>query len=189
MAYLFIVQDNRVKPNTETLLISPFKEIWDRDSSIRKGTAILEFTYIEFMSSSLKSNPYKGYETVRRDQVLRDTIMEPGWQPDDLIRAAIDKVDEFQKDASSNYTLYLSAVRAKEKLQRFLDTCDLNERTRTNALILKPSDVSKALLDMDRVATALNLLQRKVEEDLYETTRQRANKEVSPFAKPELLNR
>ena len=37
MAYLFEVQEKTVIPNTETLLLSPFKEIWERDKSKKKS--------------------------------------------------------------------------------------------------------------------------------------------------------
>ena len=111
--------------------------------------------------------------------------MPPGWQPDDLIQQAIEKVEESQKEASSNYSLYKDALVGKEKLQRFLRECDLDERTKTNALILKPGDVTKTLLEIDKVATSLNSLEKKVEEDLYEAVRMRSNKEISIFAKPE----
>ena len=36
MAFLFVVENGVAKPNTETLLISPFKEIWERDNSDNK---------------------------------------------------------------------------------------------------------------------------------------------------------
>ena len=51
MSYLFIVENNIAKPNTETLLIEPFKTIWERDKTEDKGQAIKEFTFIELMSS------------------------------------------------------------------------------------------------------------------------------------------
>lgn len=189
MAYLFVVEGNRVKPNVETLLVSPFKEIWERDETPKKSKAILEFTYIEFMTSALKSNPYKGYETERRKEILKKDFMGNSWQPDELIEAGINKVNEFQRDGSANYTLYQDALLAKEKLQKFLREFDANERTNSRTLVLKPSDITKGLLDIDKVATSLNSLEKKVEEDLYETVRTRANKEISIFAKPEGLRR
>lgn len=51
MSYLFIVENNIAKPNTETLLIEPFKTIWERDKTKDKEQAIKEFTFIELMSS------------------------------------------------------------------------------------------------------------------------------------------
>ena len=59
MAYLFQINGRAVFPNAETILISPFKDIWERDLSKNKENAIQEFAYIEFMTSMLKSNPYR----------------------------------------------------------------------------------------------------------------------------------
>lgn len=190
MAYLFSVEGNRVKPTTEVLLVPPFKQIWDRDQDPRKSTAILEFTYMEFMTSALKSNPYKGYETEKRKEVLkRDIFNGSDWTPDELILEGISKIEEFQKEGSANYTLYLDAVAAKEKLQTFLRTFSINDRTSSGNLVLKPKDITGSLLDIDKVATSLSGLEKKVEEDLYESVRTRANKEISIFAKPEHLRK
>ena len=38
MAFLFIVSEKSVFPNPETLLISPFKDIWARDKGKKKIT-------------------------------------------------------------------------------------------------------------------------------------------------------
>ena len=54
MSLLFTIESKIVKPYTETLLISPFREIWERDTNAGKFTAIDEFTYIEFMTSVKK---------------------------------------------------------------------------------------------------------------------------------------
>lgn len=193
MAYLFVVSNNRVTPNTETLLIEPFKSIWERDETVRKELAILEFTYIEFMTSGLRTNPYKGYEKDKRMEVLKNDLFRKNgfrnWEQDSLIIEGMNKIEQFQTEASPNYTLYLDAQRAKEELQRFLREFDANERTKSNSLVLKPGDITKGLLDIDKVATSLNSLNKKIEEDLYEEVRTRANKEISMFAKPEFLNR
>lgn len=58
MSHLFTVENNVAIPNTETLLISPFKEVWERDKSKDKGQAIKEFTFVELMSSKKKANPF-----------------------------------------------------------------------------------------------------------------------------------
>ncbi len=75
MAHLFIINDKAVFPNPETLLISPFKDIWDRDRSPGKENAIQEFAYIEFMTSMLKSNPYREYPEAKKDEIIRKDII------------------------------------------------------------------------------------------------------------------
>ena len=59
MAYLFKIEGKAVFPNEETLLIEPFKSIWERDTSKNKEYALEDFAYIEFITSLLKTNPYR----------------------------------------------------------------------------------------------------------------------------------
>ena len=188
-AYLFKIENSRAVPNVETLLIEPFKTIWEKDTTIGKTTAILELTFIEFMSSSMKSNPYKGYEPEKRIEVLKRDFMPPGWEPDDLISQGLERIKEFQTEASPNYTLYKDALVAKEKLQRFLRTFDMTEKTNSGSLVLKPGDVTKSLMDIEKVAVSLDTLEKKIDQELFEEVKTRANKEISIFAKPEHLTR
>ena len=92
MAFLFTVQEKSVFPNTETLLISPFKEIWARDKTQGKELAIEELTYIEFVTSLKKSNPYRQYpEKLKAQKVQEEIIRREDWKPDDLIKKGIDE--------------------------------------------------------------------------------------------------
>ena len=116
MAYLFRVEDRVVKPNDEVLQVPPFNEIWERDKSPNQEIALQEFTFIEFMTSALKTNPYRGYSEDRKAEVIkRDIIRIEGWVPDILVLKGIEKVKEFQREGSESYSLYLSALVAKNK--------------------------------------------------------------------------
>ena len=55
-------------------------------------------------------------------------------------------------------------------------------------MVLKPKDVTAAMLDLDKLVTSLDVLKKKVEEDTFETVKTRANKVISPFANPDSLN-
>lgn len=189
MAYLFKVEDKIVKPTDEVLQIPPFKEIWERDTSKNKEVALQEFTYIEFMTSALKTNPYRGYSDDKKEEVIRkDVIRIEGWEPDLLVKQGMLKVVEFQKEASESYSLYLSAVTAKNKLQDFFNTFNINKTNmKTGAPIYKPRDITSALQDLDKTIVSLQSLEKKVEEDLFESVKIRGQKEISPFADPNIL--
>lgn len=189
MSWLFKIEDRKVFPNEETLLIPPFSQIWERDESPDKWLAIREFAYIEFMTSQLKSNPYKGYsEKVREEKLREDIIKEDTWIPDELVMEAMKKIEEFQTNGSGAYTLLIDTLKAKETLQEFLRSVNLKERTDKGAMVLKPKDVTAAMLDLDKLVTSLDVLKKKVEEDTFETVKTRANKVISPFANPDSLN-
>lgn len=189
MSYLFKIEGNKVYPNDETLLIHPFKDIWERDKSPEKEIAIKELTYIEFMTSQLRTNPYKGYRTERRDEILRkDIIRDDKWEPDATVEEAMKKIEEFQREASPNYKLYLASLKAKENLEDFLLNVDLQSeenKTDKGAMVLKPKDITTALLDVDKVTASLTALFQKIEEEIYEEIKVRAGKKISFFATPE----
>ena len=181
MAFLFELQNSVVKPNTETLLISPYKEIWERDTSVTKEQATKEFTYIELMSSKKKSNPYAGYDEEVRHEKLKELLFEEDWEMDDLIEAALVKTHEFHTEASQTYRYYISTVRAAEKLRDFFDNFDIMETNERGALLYKPSDITRAIYDTDKVLQNLNSMKEKVEQELFEQTKTRGNKQINPF--------
>lgn len=172
MALLFIIEGKIVKPHPETLLVPPFKQIWERDKSEGKEHALKDFTYIEFMSSRLKSNPYKGYTPDKRKlKIIEDCILDDKWKEDDLVKEGIRKCEEFQKKASSNYSLLMDTLKAKENLQQFFRFVDLKERNDKGAPVYKPKEITTAMYDVDKLATSLANLEKKVEEELYDSVK------------------
>jgi hypothetical protein len=189
MAFLFEINEKVAFPNAETLLISPFKEIWERDKSKGKENALEEFAYIEFMTSMKKSNPYRQYPEDKKEAVIIEAVItQEDWEADELIKAAMDKIVQFQKEASTTYNFYMSAKTAAEKMQDFFNTVDINERGgKFETPIWKPKDITSALNDTEKVLSNLKALEKKVEEELFEETKNRSNKEISPFADPNSL--
>lgn len=183
MAYLFIVENNVAKPNTEVLLLEPFKTIWERDESENKSQAIKEFTFIEFMTSKKKTNPYAGLPDEDRLIVLNKAIMkDEEYQFDSQIEIAMSKIIEMQKEYSPTYSYYEAAKIASEKMKSFFLEFDINERNERNGNpIYKPSDITRALNETDKVLQNLNSMKEKVEQELFDTTKTRGNKQINPF--------
>lgn len=185
MSVLFKVQGKIVIPNTETLLIEPFKTIWDRDESEDKENAMFEFKYIEFMMSQKKTNPFAGYpEEKRHIAILDNQEIQTDWQPDEQVKKGMDWFDEFQEEASETYNYYKSVRAAAEKMQGFFNTFSIGERNeRTGNPIYKPRDITTAMSDTEKVLTNLDSIKKKVQEELFESTRKKGDKTISPFAK------
>lgn len=183
MAYLFVLENTIAKPNVETLLISPFKEIWDRDTTKDKTQAIKEFTYIELITSKKKSNPYSGYpENIIGTKIKEMLKLPDSWQPDELIKQGIEKVEEFNKEASPTYLVYRDALRTAEKTRKFLVDIDLSEvNERTGNKIYKPKDVTSALIDTEKIVQTLHSLREKVEQEMFDSVKTRGNKNINPL--------
>lgn len=191
MAYLFEVVNKIVVPTDEVLQVPPFKEIWERDKSPKKEVAIQEFTYMEFMTSSLATNPYRGYSEDKKEAVIRkDVIKEKNWKPDKLIEEGMEKIITLQTEGSSTYSLYMSAIKAKDKLESFFNNFDMEEKNeRSGNPIYKPRDITIAIQDLDKTIMSLKSLEKKVEEDLFEVAKIRGQKKISDFANPDTINR
>lgn len=182
MAFLFVVENNVAKPNTETLLISPFKEIWERDSSKDKKQATKEFTFIELMTSKKKSNPFAGYSDEDRFKRLRDMLFTPDWTPDMEVEIALVKMKDFQTEASPTYKYYIDNLETAEKTRAFLKSIDLSEKNfKTGNPLYKPRDVTSAIGDSEKIIQALAMMKEKVEQELFDSIKTKGNKTINPF--------
>lgn len=183
MAYLFEIENNIAKPTTEALLIEPYKSIWERDTNRDKSRAIKEFTYIEFMVSKKKTNPYAGYDENRRKEELKKVLNLPeDWEEDIHIRNSMKKLDDFQTEASPSYTFLLAAETAANKLKDFFNSFDMNERNpRTGVPIFSPKSISSSINDAEQNIRTLHNIREKVEQELFEATKTRNNRDINPF--------
>lgn len=189
MSLLFTIENKIVRPYTETLLISPFREIWERDKNPGKFTAVDEFTYIEFMTSVKKSNPYKGYEEGERHKRIAIAIMKhEEYEPDELVLQGMQVLLDFQASASVTYNYYMSVKKAIYKVQTFFNNFDLNEKNEKTGLpIYKPKDITMSATDTEKVLQNLASLQEKVDNELFETVKLKGQKTVSIFSNPDTL--
>jgi len=190
MAYLFEIKDRSVYPYPEVLLVSPFKEIWNRDRSQKKERALEEFAYIEFLTSKLKSNPYKGYpDGVRASKIVLDIMKSKDWKPDSKVKEGIKVVEGFQKEASPTLSYFLAVSKVTENLKQFFDTVDISEKNeKTGNPLYKPKDITSAVNDSSKNITELNSLKKKVEEELFDAVKTKAGKTISAFAKLNSFN-
>jgi len=180
MAYLFNIEGNIAKPNTETLLISPFKEIWERDKSKDKHVALREFTFLELMTSKKKSNPYAGYSDEIRFEKLKEYLFDSKWKLDGLLEKGLIVINEFQTEASPTYQYYISSLEAAEKTRNFLKNIDLNEKNgKTGNPLYKPKDVTSAIIDTEKIIQTLALLKEKVEQELFDQVKTKGNKQIN----------
>lgn len=189
MAFLFEVNGRSVFPNPETLLISPYKEIWARDTDVNKEFALEEMAYIEFMGSMKKSNPFSGYDASIRGEKVRDAVITTAnWSPDTLVIQGIKRLEKLQTEASVSYSFLMAARKAAETIKDFFNTVDLNERNeKSGTPIYKPKDVTSAINDAEKIIQNLDAIQKKVEQDMYESTKTKADKQISAFANPDSL--
>jgi len=189
MAYLFQVLGQTVTPNTETLLLYPFNKIWERDRSKNKSVARSEFAYIEFMSSQLKSNPFRNYKADKKEaKIIQAAIKQKNWQPDTLVKIGIEAIKSFQKEASTIYRLYLASKRAVEETEAFLNSFSYEEiNEKSGAQLYKPKDILAIVKTLNDSLQTLMDMEDKVQQELFEVIKNKGGKTVSSFANPDIL--
>jgi hypothetical protein len=180
---IFKIENKIVQPTTEVLLISPFKEIWEQDKTKNKTEALQHFAYIEFLCSPKKSNPYFGYTTkeIRDVKIKMDVYKDKDYILPKLVEEGIEKYKEFLNNASFNYSYFMSARGAAEKIKNFFDTFNMNERNKSGVPIYKPREITSAIIDSEATLQKLESLQKKIEQELLEQTKNKRNKEINYF--------
>lgn len=181
MAFLFTIQNFVATPNIETLLISPFKEIWERDMSKNKEIATKEFTYIELYTSKKKSNPYAGYSSDIREKKLKEMLFKKGVEFDSLVNEAIVAIEVLQKEASPTYSYYTSSLEAAQKMKDFLNSFDINEVNEKGVRTFKPNEIIMAISNTPKLLESLNSIKDKVEQELFNITKTKSNKQTNYF--------
>ena len=180
---LFTIEGNTVKPTKEILLIYPFSEIWDRDSDIKKVTAMQQFKYIEFMCSPKKTNPFRGYEKEKKEQKVIENVFgkEAVYKPDNLVKMAMEQYLEFFYNASPSLAYLEDARGAANMTRQFLSEVDLSSETKAGYPKYKPKDITSALVDTLNVLKTLDALEEKVQQELFENTKTKNNREINMF--------
>ena len=186
MSYLFIIENKKVTPNPETLLIEPFSKIWERDKSEYKQYAIEDLSFIEFVTSFKESNPYRQYpEDTKHSVVKKEIITRKDWVKDELILEGIEKVKIFQTEGSTVYLNYLAVKKAREKVIKFLDTFDINKvNPKTLNPLYKLKDINDAMSGLNKITEDIKKWEKLLKDDFKNTNRVKAGKKITIFADP-----
>lgn len=181
---MFILENNIVKPTTETLLIKEFLNIWEQDKSVKKEKALYNLAYIFFLVNPTKLNPFYGYsEKDRGVKILQHLkIKDVDILPNRLLNPAIKFYKEYWENISPAKAYYDSSLKAAEQLQKFFNKLDIHKvNAKTGNPLYKPAEITKALRETEDVLKTLLSLKNKVEEQSFENVKTKANRAVNPF--------
>lgn len=179
---LFEIVNGSAVPSVHALMIKPFKDIWESDTSDFKENSIKIFTYIELLCSPKKSNPFVGCSEEDRPTKVKKEVWGDEDYPIGLdVMMATLKYKELLSESSPSYELWVSAVNAVKKLRVFLDEFDMDERNTHGMLILKPKDVTNALKDLEEVSRNMELGRERVHSELVSATKTRNEREIGYF--------
>lgn len=182
MVEIFEMHNSYVTPVKELLLIFPFKEIWERDKSKHKEVAIKEFSYICFLISPKKTNPYAGYtEELKSKEIIKGLWGNKKWEIDNLVEEGIKLYEKWLQEASISMQYYNAVKSGVNETINFFKNVNFNERTDKGVPVYKVTEVISALKSANEVLKSLTDLQERVEQELYESSKTKSGKEINPF--------
>ena len=164
---LFKVVNDNVTFDPETLMLIPFRKIWDRDKSKNKTIALAELSTI-FFYSDFKSDFYDMLdETEKLEQIKSYVVGLPeDWKPDEVFNKAVEFYKERQKTISLK--LLESARRAMDKISKYFDTVDLHAVDKQGKLLFNVSQFSTTIKNAGEMTESLRKLEQQVKKELTE---------------------
>lgn len=152
---LFELQNNYPTVTAECLMISPFKEIWERDKTKDKTKAYGELRYIYF-ASDFKSLYLAFDKSIREERLVDDFIKIKGWKPDQLVMDGMDKYKLFQNTPTMRF-LQANQI-AMESLTEYYSGIDWDELDATGK---KPKyDITKVSGSVKQAGDIINNIEK-----------------------------
>lgn len=190
---LIEVGDNQMPiPSAEVRVIRPFSIIFKNsknraklygipDEKEGKGIpfCVMEFSFVHFVT--VYDSRFRMYDTQEEmvDAIKRAVDLPDEWEPDNIIAECVRVYRDLQ--VTPSLKLYEAAVAGIEKLKTQLETFDLNERMKSGAFVLKPTEYQAALngiaKNMEEVKRAEDMVRK--EQDLKK--RGKGGKEIHLF--------
>ena len=158
---LFIFVDGKVSIAPKALFIPEFADIYNRDRSAGKKRAEKEFAYVYFMGDY--KSEYNAYGIEKAKQVGIDIFMNRKYEPDQIVKKAIEKYEELQNTASMKY---LIAIRNRvNRIISFLDHAEVEDKSKDGSYknpFVSIEKVNKILNDLESTMEKLEKWEKKV---------------------------
>jgi len=163
---LLTIVNNRLQVSPYALVVKEFKDIWDRDLTITKDTAIAELSFVHFMCDF--KSPFRGYESIDKiARIIKEVRLPTAWISDSIIKSAIEKYNILQETPSMRLLKFLeeSLVQIEKFVKGYNPATDL-----TGSKFRAMSDAIKKAPDIFK---SINSIKEIVEQEVMTAKRVR----------------
>lgn len=193
MLDIFEFKDAKLGLTIDVLAHPILKRIYDRDEDRHKGEALMQYTYLNYMCSFKKSNPFNGYPNLeeRRIKIIASIYKERTkeeklellvfYTDDVLINLCIEVLNKIYETCSPSLRVYKAAIQGAHKVSEFMNTVSLSEKTNSGSAVYKPSDVIASIKESKAMVIALNDLKNAVDSELVEASKTVKNRGINYF--------
>lgn len=165
--------DWNIKVAPEALLVRPIRKLYNADRTRTKETFMKQMSYLFFMVDPRSTYAYIVDDNERARQIIQQEGLPEDFKPSDDLKEAMDIYAKHTVTSSSR--LLQSTRVAVDALAEELENTDslLKERTDKGARVTKQNDIITTLDRVLSLIPRLQELERKVNDELKETTRAR----------------
>jgi len=161
----FVEKNNKLMINPKVLIVPEFREIWERDRSVRKTKATNELIYVYLMSDF--DSEYNAYGLSKESMIASDVFNDKRYRPDPVVKKAIYKYEILQQSPSMRY---LRAIRNRiDQNIGYLDKFMKRENKKDDPDFIAINQATQAMQKMEDVLEKLEKWEKKVyheEEDM-----------------------
>lgn len=175
---LFKLEGYKLDISPEALALSPFKKIWTRDKTSKKDKAIMELSYIYFMTDPRSDYQYIIDEESRKNAIKEGEGLPKDWEPDNLVLDAI----EFYKTFKPASALLLEDTRvAVDKLRTLLREIDLGKLDDKGKPIYTLNTITATIKQIPALVKDLNEAEAAIAKEIAQSNKVRGAQEKSMY--------
>lgn len=166
---LFKYEGFKIVISEEALLIKVFKDIWNRDTSPTKNTALSELGYVYFHCDPRSDFMFLDDPETRSKEIIKQEGMPKNWKPDALVLSAL---EEYSYLTETTASLSLKDMKiAIKKVRQFLTEVDLNETDDNGKLKYQVSHITTAIKNLNEISKVVDKTEKEIAAELEETSR------------------
>jgi len=178
---LFSIDDFEVKFKPQTLLLKPFKVIWDRDTNIDKRQALKDLAFVYFYAD-YKSDYADVIDDDDREIDLKKSLAYPkDWflKDDKDMEEAIKFYRK--RSVTTASTLLVETRKSIYKLSTHISSLDFTEKDEKGKLVHNPKSLSDIVATFPKLLGSLNELEAQFLRELKDSSTMRGNQIKNTF--------
>jgi hypothetical protein len=167
MAKLFDIVDTKIVPDAKIMAIPIMKELWDRDRTKGKEKAFKEYSYIAFLCDY--NSPYKDLsEDIKEDTIIKDLFKSEKWEPDQLVKDAIDKYNQLQE--TRHLRMLKSYEHIEDQITSYNNKIDLEATDDFGKAIYNIKDIVQSAEKIGNIIKSISILEKQVQTEIAEAS-------------------
>lgn len=171
---LFKYEGFRVVISEEAMTLKPFKEIWNRDKSENKATAINELAFIYFYSDPRSDYQYITTSEDRKNAIKEGEGLPEDWEPDDKLKKAIEFYESFKPMSA----LLLDDSRQMiNKLRDYIKNTDFSAVDDHGKPLYTLNTITATIKQIPELTKILNDAEKAVNQEMLEAAKARGSVE------------